>query len=226
MLADPPAHPSTRAQHPRSADIGGALRRAAAAAIAGNMALDEAALTDALATAVSMVGAAVEAATSAVGMANASQQLWENTSRSQQEMQLLLQRQLLQQVEILEQPLKLTGTAQENADAVASALIEEGWRLLDEADPQRGQAVASSDEILINQADEFAAGFIAANKDKGGDIRLIKSPRSCGYAAYFYEVTHEAGRLCVLCRDWERKKIFSGSLVEFGEWARAYAEAY
>lgn len=76
------------------------------------------------------------------------------------------------------------------------------------------------------EADEFAAGFIAANKDKGGDIRLIKSPRSCGDAAYFYEVTHEAGRLCVLCRDWERRKIFSGSLVEFGEWAKAYAEAY
>jgi hypothetical protein len=95
---------------------------------------------------------------------------------------------LLQQVEILEQPLKLTGTAQENADAVASALVEEGWRLLDEADPQRGQAVASSDEILINQADEFAAGeFLSvAVFDRGGE-RWPKINDALDFVAFFHE---------------------------------------
>jgi hypothetical protein len=95
---------------------------------------------------------------------------------------------LLQQVEILEQPLKLTGTAQENADAVATALTEEGWRLLDEADPQRGQAVASSDEILINQADEFAAGeFVSvAVFDRGGE-RWPKVNDALDFVAFFHE---------------------------------------
>ncbi|MGA1506662.1 MAG: hypothetical protein ACO37V_08840 [Ilumatobacteraceae bacterium] len=95
---------------------------------------------------------------------------------------------LLQQVEILEQPLKLTGTAQENADAVARALTEEGWRLLDEADPQRGQAVASSDEILINQADEFAAGeFVSvAVFDRGGE-RWPKINDALDFVAFFHE---------------------------------------
>ncbi|MGA1657987.1 MAG: hypothetical protein ACO38O_02890 [Ilumatobacteraceae bacterium] len=95
---------------------------------------------------------------------------------------------LLPQVDILQQPLKLTGSSQENADAVAEALAAEGWRLLDEADPQRGQAVASSDEILINQADEFAAGeFVSvAVFDRGGE-RWPKINESLDFVAFFHE---------------------------------------
>lgn len=95
---------------------------------------------------------------------------------------------LFQQVEILEQPLKLTGTAPENAEAVALALESEGWRRLDESDPQRGQAVAASDELLINQAEEFAAGeFVSvAVFDRGGD-RWPKVNDTLDFFAFFHE---------------------------------------
>lgn len=95
---------------------------------------------------------------------------------------------LFQQVEILEQPLKLTGSATENAATVAAALESEGWNLLDESDPQRGQAVAASDEILINQADEFAAGeFLSvAVFDRGGE-RWPKVNETIDFFAFFHE---------------------------------------
>ena len=76
------------------------------------------------------------------------------------------------------------------------------------------------------EADEFAAGFIAANKDKGGDIRLIKSPRHCGDAAYFYEITGKDNGLHVKVMGYDRKQIFSGSLSALSVWAKAYDEAY
>ena len=95
---------------------------------------------------------------------------------------------LFQQVEILEQPLKLTGTATENAATVAAALESEGWRRLDESDPQRGQAVAASDDLLINQADEFAAGeFVSvAVFDRGGE-RWPKINETLDFFAFMHE---------------------------------------
>ena len=95
---------------------------------------------------------------------------------------------LLQQVEILEQPLKLTGTPQQNSEAVVAALVAEGWQRLDDSDPQRGQAVASSDEILINGAGEFGAGeFVSVSVfDRGGD-RWPKVNDSLDFFAFFHE---------------------------------------
>lgn len=95
---------------------------------------------------------------------------------------------LLQTVEILEQPLKLTGTPQENAASVATALTEEGWVLLEESDPQRGQAVAASDEILINGAEEFAAGeFVSVGVfDRGGE-RWPKINEALDFLAFRHE---------------------------------------
>jgi hypothetical protein len=95
---------------------------------------------------------------------------------------------LLQQVEILEQPLKLTGTPQQNSEAVVAALASEGWQRLDDSDPQRGQAVASSDEILINGAGEFGAGeFVSVSVfDRGGD-RWPKVNDSLDFFAFFHE---------------------------------------
>jgi len=52
---------------------------------------------------------------------------------------------LLQTVGILEQPLKLVDSPAQNAEVVAAALFEEGWRELYEADPQRGQAFPATD---------------------------------------------------------------------------------
>ncbi|MFM8266176.1 MAG: hypothetical protein ACKOAI_08970 [Acidimicrobiia bacterium] len=95
---------------------------------------------------------------------------------------------LFQQVEILDQPLKLTGTAAQNAATVADALESEGWVLLEESDPQRGQAVAASDDLLINQAEEFAAGeFVSVGVfDRGGD-RWPKVNDSLDFFAFFHE---------------------------------------
>lgn len=76
------------------------------------------------------------------------------------------------------------------------------------------------------EADEFAAAFIAANKDKGGDIRLVKSPSDVGDAAYFYTVEHDGKSLVITCRDWEKRRIYKGSLACFGTWALAYEETY
>lgn len=91
-------------------------------------------------------------------------------------------------MEILEQPLKLTGTAAQNAATVAGALESEGWVLLEESDPQRGQAVAASDDLLINQAEEFAAGeFVSVGVfDRGGE-RWPKVNESLDFFAFFHE---------------------------------------
>ncbi|MEY4401277.1 MAG: hypothetical protein RL072_1142 [Actinomycetota bacterium] len=95
---------------------------------------------------------------------------------------------LLQSIGLLEQPLKLVETPTMNAASVATALVSEGWTKLDESDPQRGQAVAASDEILINQAEEFAAGeFVSvAVFDRGGD-RWPKINDALDFVAFFHE---------------------------------------
>jgi hypothetical protein len=72
--------------------------------------------------------------------------------------------QLLHQAEVLDAPIEVDGAASPNdvAQAAESELVEEGWIKLDEADPRRGQAIASADDILQNQAQEFAAGEYTA----------------------------------------------------------------
>ena len=76
------------------------------------------------------------------------------------------------------------------------------------------------------EADEYAAAFIAVNKTGEGDIRLIKSPNDIGDAAYFYTIEHDGNGLVVTCRDWEKRRIYKGSLPSFDAWALAYDEAY
>lgn len=76
------------------------------------------------------------------------------------------------------------------------------------------------------EADEYAAAFVAVNKTKEGDIRLIKSPKQCGDAAYFYTVEHDGSALVVTCKDDEGKRLFKGSIQAFDAWAKAYDEAY
>ena len=60
--------------------------------------------------------------------------------------------------EILQALPEISNDPIANAASVATELQAEGWNLLDEADPQRGQAVAASDSILENEAKEFPAG--------------------------------------------------------------------
>jgi hypothetical protein len=59
----------------------------------------------------------------------------------------------------------------EQAATADDQLREGGWRLLAEDDPQRGQAIASADEIIQQEFELYAAGdYIAVNVfDKGGE---------------------------------------------------------
>ncbi len=95
---------------------------------------------------------------------------------------------LLQGSEILEQPLELSGEVQGDSRKVSSALQSEGWLLLEESDPRRGQAVAASDEIIQQEAEELVAGeYISlAVYDKGGD-RWPKINNSLDFIAFFHK---------------------------------------
>ena len=95
---------------------------------------------------------------------------------------------LLQGSEILEQPLELSGEVQGDSRKVSSALQSEGWLLLEESDPRRGQAVAASDEIIQQEAEELVAGeYISlAVYDKGGD-RWPKINEALDFIAFFHK---------------------------------------
>jgi hypothetical protein len=94
---------------------------------------------------------------------------------------------LLHQADIVSRAVPTTGDTVADAAAVASALEAEGWIRLAESDPRRGQAVASSDAILQNQVEEFAAGDYAsvAVFDRGGD-RYPKINESLDFVAFFH----------------------------------------
>jgi hypothetical protein len=98
--------------------------------------------------------------------------------------------QLLHQAEVLDAPIEVDGAASPNdvAQAAESELVEEGWIKLDEADPRRGQAIASADDILQNQAQEFAAGEYTAVAvyDRGGE-RGPKIGESLDFIAFFHK---------------------------------------
>ncbi len=93
---------------------------------------------------------------------------------------------LLDRTEIVESSSDIKGL-----DSVAAAkkisdqLEGEGWESLAESNPQRGQAVASADEIIQNEAKEFAAGeYVAvAVYDKGGE-RYPKLGDSIDFLAF------------------------------------------
>lgn len=61
--------------------------------------------------------------------------------------------------EVLKTPVATNGLDRAAAAAkVATELEAEGWNLLPESDPGRGQAASSADDIIQNIAKEFAAG--------------------------------------------------------------------
>jgi len=81
----------------------------------------------------------------------------------------------------------LDGDAQTNAAVVSTQLQAEGWILLDEADSQRGQAIAASDALIQNDAEEFAAGeYLSLNVfDRGGE-RYPLITESIDFFAFFH----------------------------------------
>lgn len=89
---------------------------------------------------------------------------------------------------ILAEPPRTTGDVRADVRAISESLQAEGWRLLDESDPERGQAVAFSDEIVLNRAQEFAAGeyVSVAVYDKGGE-RYPKINEAIDFVAFFHK---------------------------------------
>ncbi len=82
----------------------------------------------------------------------------------------------------------IIGASASDAQSAATQLQSEGWHLLDEADPQRGQAVASSDEILQVEAKEFAAGeYVSVAVYNRGGERWPKINDTLDFTAFFHK---------------------------------------
>ena len=93
---------------------------------------------------------------------------------------------LLNRAEVVDVPIDIAGlSAPDAAKKVSETLVDEGWTILDEADPRRGQAVASADEIIQIEAEEFSAGEYTpvAVYDKGGE-RYPKIGESIDFFAF------------------------------------------
>ncbi len=93
---------------------------------------------------------------------------------------------MLDTAEVVESPIAIDGMqADAAAKKVSDTLVADGWTILDEADPRRGQAVAASDEIIQIEAQEFAAGeyVSVAVYDKGGE-RYPKLGDSLDFIAF------------------------------------------
>jgi hypothetical protein len=93
---------------------------------------------------------------------------------------------LLDRTEIIESSSDLKGLdSAAAAKKISDQLESEGWESLAESDPQRGQAVASADEIIQIEAKEFAAGeyVSVAVYDKGGE-RFPKLGDSIDFLAF------------------------------------------
>lgn len=90
--------------------------------------------------------------------------------------------------EILEVTPDVDSNPVATAKNVSAQLVGEGWTLLDESDPQRGQAVAASDAIIQVEAEEFAAGeyLSVAVYDRGGE-RYPKINESLDFFAFFHK---------------------------------------
>jgi hypothetical protein len=90
--------------------------------------------------------------------------------------------------EVLETTPSLGNDPVANAATISAALQEEGWSLLEESDPQRGQAVAASDNILQIEAEEFAGGeyLSVAAYDRGGE-RYPKISDAIDFFAFFHK---------------------------------------
>jgi len=97
---------------------------------------------------------------------------------------------LLDKAEVLSEPITVdAGAAPSKVASIAEAeLVGEGWTKLDEADPRRGQAVASADDIIQNKAKEFAAGEYTAVAvyNRGGE-RWPKISDEIDFTAFFHK---------------------------------------
>jgi hypothetical protein len=95
----------------------------------------------------------------------------------------------LSSAEVLDGPIKVAAGASpaEVAATVKKQLEAENWVRLDDADPRRGQAAASADDIIQNRAKEFAAGeyLTLSVYDRGGE-RSPKINESLDFLAFIH----------------------------------------
>jgi len=107
---------------------------------------------------------------------------------------------LLDQAEVIEAGVDLTGLdASAASKKVAEQMVAEAWRVLDEADPRRGQAVASADEIIQTEAEEFSAGEYTAVAvyDRGGE-RYPKIGESLDFFAFRHKPRYSVVEVATL----------------------------
>ena len=97
---------------------------------------------------------------------------------------------LLDRAEVIGAPIKIDSGASpvEVAKVAQAELVAAGWTKLDDADPRRGQAVASADDIIQNRAKEFAAGEYTAVAvyDRGGE-RWPKITDEIDFTAFLHK---------------------------------------
>jgi len=96
----------------------------------------------------------------------------------------------LNRAEVLDAPIKIAAgaTPTEVAQLVEKQLEAENWVRLDDANPRRGQAAASADDIIQNKAKEFAAGeyLTLSVYDRGGE-RTPKINKTLDFIAFFHK---------------------------------------
>lgn len=96
---------------------------------------------------------------------------------------------LLSNAEVIDVAIKVAAGASpaEVAATVKKQLEAEEWVRLDDADPRRGQAAASADDIIQNKSKEFAAGeyLTLSVYDRGGE-RSPKINDSLDFLAFFH----------------------------------------
>jgi len=97
---------------------------------------------------------------------------------------------LLDRAEVIGAPIKIDSgaTPTDVAKAAQAELVAAGWTRLDDADPRRGQAFASADDIIQNKAKEYAAGEYTAVAvyDRGGE-RWPKISDSIDFTALLHK---------------------------------------
>ncbi len=97
---------------------------------------------------------------------------------------------LLDRAEVIGAPIRIDSgaTPTDVANAAQAELVAAGWTRLDDADPRRGQAVASADDIIQNKAKEYAAGEYTAVAvyDRGGE-RWPKISESLDFTAFLHK---------------------------------------
>lgn len=78
--------------------------------------------------------------------------------------------------------------------------------------------ISPDDATVFNGSGCLAAQMVAYFKDGPGNIYLLPTHTSYSYQDYSYHVYFQNEQFCIEVRNHKNKKLFSGSLEEFGTW--------